>query len=84
MNCRSDCGACCIVPSISSPLPGMPNGKPAGQRCLHLLSDYRCALFNDPRRPTVCGQFRAEDTVCGANAEQAFEILTLLEISTQG
>ncbi|MDM6904545.1 YkgJ family cysteine cluster protein, partial [Enterobacter hormaechei] len=24
MNCRIDCGACCIAPSISSPIPGMP------------------------------------------------------------
>ncbi|HNV09555.1 MAG TPA: YkgJ family cysteine cluster protein, partial [Dokdonella sp.] len=29
MSCRSGCGACCIAPSISSPIPGMPNGKPA-------------------------------------------------------
>lgn len=83
MNCRSGCGACCIVPSISSSLPGMPNGKLAGQRCLHLGADFRCALFNDPRRPTVCAEFRAEDAICGSSAEQAFEILTVLEISTQ-
>lgn len=24
MDCRSGCGACCIAPSISSPIPGMP------------------------------------------------------------
>ncbi|HED3481006.1 TPA: YkgJ family cysteine cluster protein, partial [Klebsiella pneumoniae] len=23
MECRTDCGACCIAPSISSPIPGM-------------------------------------------------------------
>ncbi|HBO0679766.1 TPA: YkgJ family cysteine cluster protein, partial [Pseudomonas aeruginosa] len=23
MQCRAGCGACCIAPSISSPLPGM-------------------------------------------------------------
>ncbi|MCR3872443.1 YkgJ family cysteine cluster protein, partial [Pseudomonas aeruginosa] len=28
MQCRAGCGACCIAPSISSPLPGMPAGKP--------------------------------------------------------
>ncbi|MGO3397219.1 MAG: YkgJ family cysteine cluster protein, partial [Serratia proteamaculans] len=22
MDCRADCGACCIAPSISSPIPG--------------------------------------------------------------
>ncbi|HCL3974602.1 TPA: YkgJ family cysteine cluster protein, partial [Pseudomonas aeruginosa] len=26
MQCRAGCGACCIAPSISSPLPGMPAG----------------------------------------------------------
>ena len=30
MNCRPHCGACCIALSISSPIPGMPAGKPAG------------------------------------------------------
>jgi Fe-S-cluster containining protein len=25
--CRSGCGACCIAPSISSAIPGMPQGK---------------------------------------------------------
>ncbi|MGU7695722.1 YkgJ family cysteine cluster protein, partial [Escherichia coli] len=29
MECRPDCGACCTAPSISSPIPGMPDGKPA-------------------------------------------------------
>ncbi|NBX68342.1 MAG: YkgJ family cysteine cluster protein, partial [Proteobacteria bacterium] len=36
MECRIGCGACCIAPSISSPLPGMPHGKPAGVRCVNL------------------------------------------------
>ncbi|MDR8085529.1 YkgJ family cysteine cluster protein, partial [Acinetobacter baumannii] len=26
--CRPHCGACCTAPSITSPIPGMPNGKP--------------------------------------------------------
>ena len=30
MPCRDGCGACCIAPSITSPIPGMPHGKPAG------------------------------------------------------
>ena len=36
MECRSSCGACCIAPSINSPIPGMPHGKPAGVRT-HML-----------------------------------------------
>jgi Fe-S-cluster containining protein len=30
MPCRNGCGACCIAPSISSPIPGMPHGKLSG------------------------------------------------------
>ena len=29
MECRIGCAACCVVISISSPLPGYPDGKPA-------------------------------------------------------
>ena len=29
LSCRPGCGACCIAPSISSPIPDLPQGKPA-------------------------------------------------------
>ena len=45
MDCRSDCGACCIAPSISSPIPGMPNGKPANTRCIHWMNGCAAACF---------------------------------------
>ncbi|MBS7673106.1 YkgJ family cysteine cluster protein, partial [Vibrio cholerae] len=54
MKCREGCGACCIAPSISSPLPGMPQGKPAGVRCVHLSAEQLCQLFGQPQRPAVC------------------------------
>ncbi len=41
--CRAGCGACCIALSISSPIPGLPAGKPAGVRCPQLTADNRCA-----------------------------------------
>jgi len=78
MECRSGCGACCIVPSISSPIPGMPNGKPSGVRCIHLLADYKCALWNNPERPGVCMAFRAEPEFCGSDREEAVSILSSL------
>ena len=53
MECRSGCGACCIAPSISGPLPGMPNGKPAGEHCLQLMSDMRCAIFGQRCAPVL-------------------------------
>src|SRR5688572_22135576 len=72
-SCRAHCGACCIAPSITTPIPGMPNGKPAGVRCIHLTSDLRCALFGQPERPRVCsglrprtGHVRPERRACTA------------------
>ena len=82
MQCRAGCGACCIAPSISSPILGMPGGKPAGERCIHLNVDNLCELFNDPRRPKVCGEFKASLETCGESFEQAFENLSLLEKET--
>ena len=79
MDCRPDCGACCIAISISSPIPGMADGKPSGVRCIHLLEDYRCALFGDPARPKVCSDYQAEPDFCGRNREEALEILYSLE-----
>jgi len=79
MECRKNCGACCIAPSISSPIPGMPDGKPAGVACIHLTDDYRCAIFEDQGRPKVCADFRAELIVCGKTRKEALEILSSLE-----
>ena len=79
MKCREGCGACCIAPSISSAIPGMPQGKPAGERCLHLSIDNLCALFGKPERPKVCGGFKAEVDVCGNDRDEAIRIIGWLE-----
>ncbi len=79
MDCRVGCGACCIAPSISSAIPGMPNGKPAGVRCIHLNSDTRCQLFDKPERPAVCNRFQPSEDVCGRSSQEAFINLTFLE-----
>lgn len=83
MHCRAGCGACCIAPSISSPLPGMPHGKPAGVRCLHLLPDRRCALFQSPQRPQVCRLFPPSPQHCGNSRREAMILLTTLERVTR-
>lgn len=80
--CRAGCGACCIAPSITSPIPGMPEGKPAGVRCVQLNDDNLCRLFGDPSRPTVCERFDFDHSVCGEHREQALATLTWLETST--
>jgi len=79
MQCRDQCGACCIAPAINTPFFAMPQGKPAGQRCTHLTASLQCALFGDPRRPRVCQDFKPEPLFCGADRDQAMHILTLLE-----
>ena len=81
MDCRPGCGACCIAPSISTPLPKIPNGKPAGVACLHLMVDARCELWGDVRRPQVCAQFKPEPIVCGNNRQDAMRLIALLEMA---
>ena len=83
MNCRAGCGACCIAPSITSPIPGMPFGKPAGFPCVQLMDDYRCALFGRPERPAFCASLRPTEEMCGANRDAALAFLTRLEIATR-
>jgi len=83
MDCRPDCGACCIAPSITSPIPGMPHGKPAGVRCIQLTDDLRCAIFGKPERPHFCGGLQPEPAMCGTSREHAIRWLGELEQLTQ-
>jgi Fe-S-cluster containining protein len=83
MDCRPNCGACCIAPSISSPIPGMPHGKPAGIPCVQLLPDLRCALFGRPERPAVCASLRPMESMCGASRAEALAYLEDLERATR-
>ena len=80
--CRSGCGACCIAISISSPIPGMPEGKAAGVPCVQLTEDFRCAIFGEPDRPQVCASLRPTADMCGATREEALSYLAGLEIAT--
>jgi hypothetical protein len=82
MSCRPGCGACCIAPSITQPLPGMPAGKPAGMRCAQLMDDMRCAVFGKPERPAFCGGLRPAADMCGPDREHAISWLTRLERAT--
>jgi len=79
MQCRSGCAACCIAPSISTPLPKMPQGKPAGVACAHLTADYLCELFGHPKRPAVCGSLQPSLTMCGQHRDEALAYLQELE-----
>lgn len=82
MACRPNCGACCTAPSISSAIPGMPNGKPAGVRCIQLQDDNRCGIFGKPERPACCGGLQPSEEMCGTSREQAMLWLDELERAT--
>ena len=61
----------------------MPRGKRAGERCVQLLPDYRCALFGQPERPAVCASLRPVETMCGADRTEALAYLAGLELATR-
>jgi Fe-S-cluster containining protein len=82
MNCRDGCGACCTAPSITSAIPGMPNGKPAGVRCVQLDEAERCRIFGSAERPAVCLSLRPSAEMCGSHRAQALHWLTRLEVQT--
>lgn len=82
MNCRPGCGACCTAPSISSAIPGMPHGKPAGVRCTQLDADNRCLIFGQPERPAVCSGLLPSLEMCGDGQEHAMLFLSQLELLT--
>ena len=79
MDCRSDCGACCIAPSISSPIPGMPDGKPANTACVQLDERQRCKIFGSPLRPKVCAGLKPSAEMCGSSRHNAMDYLIHLE-----
>jgi hypothetical protein len=60
----------------------MPNGKPAGVRCVKLSEGGRCLLFGKPERPAVCVSLRPSEEMCGASAGEAHARLTQLERAT--
>ncbi|MDD5365200.1 MAG: YkgJ family cysteine cluster protein [Gallionellaceae bacterium] len=81
--CRAGCGACCIAPSITSPLPGMSAGKPAGVSCAQLTADNRCAVFGRAERPAFCAGLKPAPEMCGENRSDALAWLARLEQLTR-
>jgi hypothetical protein len=61
----------------------MPDGKPAGVRCVQLTDDLRCAIFGMPERPRVCVSLRPQEEMCGATAAEAFKYLDQVEAFTR-
>lgn len=61
----------------------MPGGKAAGERCVQLTPDNRCALFGSPDRPGFCSGFAPAAEVCGQDRADALLRLTRLEAATR-
>lgn len=57
----------------------MPQGKPAGTRCIQLDATNRCMLFGRPERPAVCSGLQPSAEMCGAAPPEAMRYLTRLE-----
>jgi hypothetical protein len=60
----------------------MPNGKPAGVRCVQLGEDQRCLIFGRPERPAFCAGLQPSTEMCGNSREQAMLWLGELERAT--
>ncbi len=83
MDCRPGCGACCIALSISTAIPGLPFGKPAGVRCVQLTDDLRCAIFTAADRPACCAGLKPSLEMCGNHKSEALAYLDWLEQATR-
>ena len=62
----------------------MPNGKPAGVRCIQLDNKNRCMIFGKPERPAFCVSLQPSIEMCGdettgQGTEYAMTWLTTLE-----
>jgi hypothetical protein len=60
----------------------MPQGKPAGVRCVQLADDNRCKIFGQPERPAFCGGLQPSAEMCGSSREAAMIWLADLERAT--
>lgn len=60
----------------------MPQGKPAGTRCVQLDEQGACRLFGRPERPAVCRSLAPSAEMCRSSPAQALQWLRALEAST--
>jgi hypothetical protein len=60
----------------------MPNGKPAGIRCIQLDQENRCKIFGHPERPAVCASLKATEEMCGSTRDHALTYLFDLDRMT--
>ena len=61
----------------------MPQGKPAGIRCIQLTEQGLCQLFGLETRPAVCRGLQASPDMCGDSSVAAIRWLEDLESATR-
>lgn len=61
----------------------MPEGKPAGVRCVQLGDDARCLIFGHPARPAVCSGLQPSAEMCADSTLAAMAFLARLEDLTR-
>jgi hypothetical protein len=60
----------------------MPNGKPAGVKCIQLGPNNRCLIFGQPERPAFCAGLQPSEEMCGTSRDTAIRWLDDLERAT--
>jgi hypothetical protein len=60
----------------------MPDGKPAGQRCVNLTVENLCRLFGRAERPAFCAGWQPTAEICGGGFEEAMRNIAILEERT--
>jgi len=60
----------------------MPDGKPAGVRCVQLDDNNLCKIFTSPLRPAVCGGLQPHFDMCATSRDEAMIYLLELDAAT--
>lgn len=61
----------------------MPQGKPAGVRCVQLSEDNRCRIFGQADRPACCAGLQPAMDMCGESRFDALRWLAQLDEATR-
>jgi hypothetical protein len=60
----------------------MPEGKPAGVRCVQLDDYDGCRIFGQAERPAICASLQPGPEMCGTGRDHAMAWLARLEAQT--
>lgn len=60
----------------------MPQGKPAGVRCVQLDEENLCSFYGKTERPKFCITYMATEEFCGSTRGEALKLIAKLEVMT--